>query len=266
MSSISSAAPLAVGPSDSTGPGCEPSPLARSMRGVAKSSAAVGRRPECTETSETSRPVVSPMTALRQSTLWPEAPPAKTPARPTMPVKVSTATVPAYSGKPSVSSKNSDPVGSFLRTFLVSELAAMTGYTMHWSERATPSGRSWWVLGTPALPIGEIVSGLSQTPRRCSGLRSRGVNQTEITRWLLPTATAAVGRQGPRTGKRPRQEGKSLRDLARGQIGTAALFTLVEWMMGYPKGWLKSSLPLLETPSFQSSPNLSAAPSCKPKD
>lgn len=136
-------------------------------------------------------------------------------------------------------SENSDPIGLLLRTFLTSELSAQTGYSMTWKHQTTPRGRSWWVLGTPALRTGETVSGLSQTPRRCSGLRSRGINQTELTRWLLPTPTASMSRQGPRAGDRPTKEGKLLRDLARGELGTAALLTLVEWMMGYRRDWLR---------------------------
>lgn len=45
-----------------------------------------------------------------------------------------------------------DPVGSLLRTCLLSALAERTLCSGTWSDSATPHGRSWWVLSTSALP------------------------------------------------------------------------------------------------------------------
>ena len=235
-----------------------------------------------------------------------------------------------------------DPVGSALRTSLGSALADMTGFTMRWKRQATPSGRSWWVLGTPERPTSGTGSGSSggvlptpkasdadrggrgdliqairgnpnkhftmpypadypeqwkplpgetsteywermerqdqatghlrrrgpalPTPRPCSGLRSRGVNQTELERALLGTPTAALkvrsaahaaGRapnpkellatptkRDWRSGKASQathdRNSRPLSEQAyqRGITGTAALLTLVEWMMGFPARWL----------------------------
>lgn len=56
-----------------------------------------------------------------------------------------------------------DPFGCSLRTSLVYELAAMTGYTMRWTRSVTPSGRSWWALRLSARLIDETESGLWPT-------------------------------------------------------------------------------------------------------
>jgi len=66
-----------------------------------------------------------------------------------------------------------DPFGCSLRTFLLSELAAMTGYTMHWTPSVTPCGRSWWVLRLSARRTGETGSGLWPTADASEGNGSR---------------------------------------------------------------------------------------------
>lgn len=84
-------------------------------------------------------------------------------------------------------STKSDLLGLRLRTFLASEVAESTGYYAGWRKSATPAGRSWWVLETSERPTDASESGsLVPTPRPCSGLRSRGINQTEIERALRP--------------------------------------------------------------------------------
>jgi hypothetical protein len=234
-STFSQASEVSV--SDSKELGCEPSRSVRSIASAGASSPITGLISQSIPTCEPSqRSALLPMELPSMSS--PAASPAKM-YRKRGVAPASTVGVADYGESLPDLSEKSDPIGSSLRTSLISELSAQTGYLMTWKRQTTPRGRSWWVLGTPALPTGETVSGLSQTPRRCSGLRSRGINQTELTRWLLPTPTRSIGSQGPRTGDRPRQEGKSLRDLARGQIGTAALLTLVEWMMGYRRDWLR---------------------------
>lgn len=236
MSSTSSAVSAGLA-SGSKEPECEQPHSAKSIHSAGASSGITGRLSLHTMTCEPStRSALLPMELPSMSS--PAASPAKM-FRKRVAAPVSKANAAAFGSSLPGLSENSDPIGSLLRTFLISELSAPTGYSMTWKRQTTPRGRSWWVLGTPALRTGEIVSGLSQTPRRCSGLRSRGINQTELTRWLLPTPTASMSRQGPRTGDRPTKEGKLLRDLARGELGTAALLTLVEWMMGYRRDWLR---------------------------
>lgn len=60
--------------------------------------------------------------------------------------------------KCSASSENSDPVGSSLRTYLASALSALTRSSRIWSKRATPLGRSWWVLTTSERPTDASAS------------------------------------------------------------------------------------------------------------
>ena len=47
-----------------------------------------------------------------------------------------------------------------MRTSLRSELEALTGFSQHWKKRATPHGRSWWVLTLPARRTSENGCGL----------------------------------------------------------------------------------------------------------
>ena len=220
--------------------------------------------------------------------------PARTRASPTQAGRVSTASAQDCSSRPCGWCARCDQFGAALRTSLASELGAMTGYTMRWKRQATKSGRSWWVLGTPARRTGETAFGLlpspretdadrggrgdliqairgnpnkhftMPTPRSCSGLRSRGINQTDLQRAMLPTPTKQDSENtgGPSQYRRNslplnalvmmptpaaqtqqggvRMEGGAggRASLPAGKIGTAGLLTLVEWMMGYPKAWL----------------------------
>jgi hypothetical protein len=87
-----------------------------------------------------------------------------------------------------------DPVGSSLRTSLLSELEALTAYSVTWKEKATPAGRSWWVLGR-------------------SGLRTRGTGSGS---WPTAAATPYGNNRGGGAGRvgpiRPSLEGMA-RDL-----------------------------------------------------
>lgn len=51
-----------------------------------------------------------------------------------------------------------DPIGSSLRTCLLSELSGPTASSLIWSKRATPLGRSWWVLTTSERPTDASAS------------------------------------------------------------------------------------------------------------
>lgn len=139
-----------------------------------------------------------------------------------------------------------------------------------WKASATPAGRSFCRLVLSAPPTGETGFGglLSiPTPRPCSGLRSRGVNQTELSRALLPTPKASLAHAGadptshspnlkaallptpmagpgakgnPLNGSssaRKAMGGSAIAPSWLGLTGTAALLPLVAWMMGYPRDW-----------------------------
>lgn len=63
------------------------------------------------------------------------------------------------------SSEKSDPVGYSLRTYLASALQQRTRCSLTWTRRATPAGRSWWVLTTLGRPTEGSGSGSWATPR-----------------------------------------------------------------------------------------------------
>jgi len=81
-----------------------------------------------------------------------------------------------------------DPFGCSLRTYLLSELAAMTGYTMRWTRSVTPSGRSWWVLRLSARPIDDGESGLWRTIRKSETDEDF---RSVTVRAMFPTPTAS---------------------------------------------------------------------------
>jgi hypothetical protein len=72
---------------------------------------------------------------------------------------------------------------SSLRTFLLCELEALTGYSLTWRRLATTHGRWWWALGRSALHTGEIASGSWGTPRVTDNGghgRDRGNNRARL--------------------------------------------------------------------------------------
>ena len=75
------------------------------------------------------------------------------------------------SSRCSESSARLDRLGLSLRTHLRCALEAQTGYSMSWKDRATPAGRSWWVLGMSSHPTDETASGLLPTPNTPNGGR-----------------------------------------------------------------------------------------------
>ena len=93
-----------------------------------------------------------------------------------------------------------DPVGWSLRTFLASELSALTQSSKTWKRQATPSGRSWWVLTTSAPRTAGSGSGSWPTATagdaNASGSRNLpgskahpGTSLTDATcRWPTPRA------------------------------------------------------------------------------
>jgi hypothetical protein len=119
--------------------------------------------------------------ASDQLTLWLGDSPARTSLSPAK-VQDSPEPSPASGLKCSESSGIADPVGSLLKTCLLSELAVLTPYSKAWRDSGTPLGRSWWVLTT-------------------AGDRN---DASESLSWPTPTATPygsngnAPGEIGPR--------------------------------------------------------------------
>lgn len=102
-----------------------------------------------------------------------------------------------------------DPVGSLLKTAVLSEIEAMTGLRHSWKHSGTPCGRSWFRLLTSGRSISASASGLLPTPTandaENSGSRNTanskahpGVSLTDWVRGdqgrgrLLPTPTTTA--------------------------------------------------------------------------
>ena len=96
-----------------------------------------------------------------------------------------------------------DPDGCWLRTFLASALQQRTRCSLIWTRRATPAGRSWWVLTTLERPIAGSASGSWPTAkasdekdgRRGADLR-HGRQLAEEARRTWATASARDWRSG----------------------------------------------------------------------
>jgi len=120
------------------------------------------------------------------------------------------------------SSESSDLVGLSLRTCLVSALQRLTGLSLTWNQKVTPSGRSWWVLGrsvhhTKGKGSGSLPDDGWLTPKASDG-RPKGVGGSDPSKGLIfqarewPTPNRMDGDRGP--------EKQSVKD-ARGSGGTA---------------------------------------------
>lgn len=145
-----------------------------------------------------------------QLSLWAHLP-AKTSHAPTSKAGASTENDLVSSSRPSELSGKSGPFGDALRTLLTQELEERTGFVLRWKRSATPSGRSWWVLGTPGHRTDGTASGSSLLPTpvksdaALAGSRdyqspNRNPGQTLSDLWLgyLPTPRASDGDRGGR--------------------------------------------------------------------
>jgi len=93
------------------------------------------------------------------------------------------------------SCRSCDPLGFSLRTSLLSELAEQTQSSMVWQRRATPAGRSWWVLAMSERRTDATESGSSggwSTPLASMAGGDQRLN-VEARSWATPHANAANG-------------------------------------------------------------------------
>ena len=214
-------------------------------------------------------------------------PPVRMPALPTREARASTASVPASSSRPSELSASANLFGHALRTSLACELEALSGSSSAWKKQATPFGRWWWVLSTPAPRTGATGFGsLLPTPLAVDAGEPRALrlktgeadrdsrDPTKAGNWrgdlkdfaaagLLPTPRASDWKSSAWTPETMAKNSRPLNETARasGIAGTAAsLVVLVEWMMGYPAGWLARALPPSAMPSSHKSPKRSPEP------
>lgn len=144
---------LAASASRARGPESKPSPSAKSNPSLAPSSENTGPM------SRSSRTYASlTLPGFEESTSSAADSPARTLAPPGR-VPESKERVPVSGAKWRGSSPECFRRGSSLRTFLLSALVGLTGYSMIWKRSVTTHGRLWWVLATSARHTGEIASG-----------------------------------------------------------------------------------------------------------
>jgi len=221
MSLICSQAPPADGALDCIGLDFAPSRPARSTSGDVEPMHAISQT--C---------VFTPMCGNSpQLALWPTSDtfqsvssavrPVRTPAAPTPKAGASMERRPGFSWKPSASSSKADRLGLALRTALGCELEALTGCSLSWSKRATPAGRSWWVLTTLARPTSENACGLfvptpsaTQYGSNQGGAAGRaGPVRPSLRKMVVPTPLAQQGRRTHRGSSRMKANGKRGADL-----------------------------------------------------
>lgn len=105
------------------------------------------------------------------------------------------------------SSEKSDPLGYLLRTSLASGLQQRTRCSLTWTRRATPAGRSWWVLTTLGRPTAGSACGLSPgsdwptakaadgRAKGTGGSADHGLDAMARKGMLWPTHTVSSGPQ-----------------------------------------------------------------------
>ena len=120
--------------------------------------------------------------------------------------RASTAPVPASGPKCGEPLAWYDPKSSswktFQRCFLETAEGGFSAWRGTWPRSGMISNGIAYRLPTLALPTGATASGSLPTPRSCSGLRSSGMNRTELLRatefFPTPTAPYGTGQNGER--------------------------------------------------------------------
>lgn len=266
MSSISSAA-SADSVSDSKERGCAPSSSAKSIPSAEASSHSTGPTSHATTTSGPSTlPLDLPMLSAEDS-------PARTSVSPARALESPTALAPDYGRSTPELLARFDRDTSSWRTSQLSLLGGLTEYSETWPRSglmqsgtayrlpplvpltdATESG----LLPTPAAtsygsnqggaagrvgPVRESLDTMARhgtlpTPRCCNGLRSSGMNRTEIlravTKWPTPTARDWKGGSAAQMEK---SRSEQLNDRVAYTDGGPLNPTWVEWLMGFPLEW-----------------------------
>ena len=217
-------AQLADGALALSGPATAPSPRARSIHGAAPFSLPGIPDASCMPMSVSSPPPGCAPTSAISLTSWPEALPVrKSPPQTARERALRTITC---SGNGCASSSKCDLFGARLRIHLTQELQASTGYSMHWTRRTTPAGRSWWVLTMPARTIaGEGFGLLLPTPRASDVTgydpvregRTNGLDLPAAIRAMIPTP---MGGSRAERGGTPMDASQWARERMAGMLGT----------------------------------------------
>lgn len=194
------------------GPACGPSRSARPRPSPAGCSRATGPACPCTATSAPCPPPGCGRTGCRGPACCAAASRARTSASPGK-ARGSRGSVRACGPTWRAWSPSADRTGWWLRTFLASEAGARTGCSLSWRLRATPAGRSWWVLSMPGRRTAAPGCGWWRKP-------------------LLPTPVARDWKNGSVRQQR-RRRACQLNDAVGGRLHPG----FAEWMLGFPPGW-----------------------------
>ena len=227
--SLTYSAASADSASDCTGPACGPSRSARPRPSRGGCSPGTGPASPFMATSAPCPPPGCMRTGCRGRTSCAAASHARTSASPGA-AQASRAGVRACGPTWRAWSVSADRTGWWLRTFLAFEAGARTGCSLSWRLRATPAGRSWWVLSMPARRTGVPGCGWWRKP-------------------LLPTPVARDWKHGS-AGQRGRRRACQLNDAVGGRLHPV----FAEWMMGFPLKWSEPGECVsrrLETPRSQ---------------
>lgn len=146
----------------------------------------------------------------------------------------------------------SNPLGSLLKTYLVSSSLHSTMFLLTWNAKATPRGRLYFQLTLSAHPTNEIGFGLLATPNTLDGMAPKSPEALE-----REATTTRKGRSKPanlrdqvvsmKLWPTPRQfmYKDAVTDRGKGNLGELVGGKLnpqwVEWLMGVPIGWTDSS-------------------------
>jgi hypothetical protein len=129
--------------------------------------------------------------------------PAKMSVEPQVGKSADSSTDPVSGGSTPASSANSDPVGSLLRTFLISKISPLTKSSLTWKEQATPAGRPWLVLkplvrrskekGSSFLPTTNRTTTLTYINALEKEWAGGRFHQTSRGRWRKQAKTGITG-------------------------------------------------------------------------
>jgi len=153
---------------------------------------------------------------------------------------------------------NADPLGSLLKTLLVTSEWGSTKCSLIWKAKATPQGRLLFQLVPSMHTINEIESGLLPTPTATSYGSNQGGAAGRKGKVRYSLQSMAIHNMWPTPSVANANQGTSVPDGKRGMSLISAVKAphlwqtpnkaedgksgqlnpeWVEWLMGYPEGW-----------------------------
>src|SRR4029077_12715682 len=128
-------------------------------------------------------------------------------------------------------------LGCLLRTFLISKITALTGYSLTWKKQATPAQRPWWVLtlSKPRSRGGVFSSCVITTPTALEALERKWAENGRFHhnskgRWRKRAKTG-------KTGSMNWAQEMLVRAVTQRNPKLIPTPEVCEQFMGFPKGW-----------------------------